>query len=44
MHTLHVQDDYFFYVPYVVYDKLLFMNRLFWNDIHHLLGFPVPSA
>ena len=24
--------------------KLLFMNRLFWNDIHHLLGLPVPSA
>ncbi|KAH8094839.1 Nin one binding Zn-ribbon like-domain-containing protein [Cristinia sonorae] len=22
------------------YPKLLFMNRLFWNDIHHLLGFP----
>lgn len=24
--------------------RLLFMKRLFWNDIHHLLGFPVPSA
>lgn len=24
--------------------KLRFMKRLFWNDIHHLLGFPVPSA
>jgi hypothetical protein len=27
------------YVP-----KLLFMKRLFWKDIHHLLGLPVPSA
>ena len=26
------------------YDRLLFINRLFWNDIHHLLGLPVPSA
>lgn len=24
--------------------KLLFMKRLFWNDIHHLFGLPVPSA
>ena len=24
--------------------RLLFMNLLFWNDIHHLLGLPVPSA
>lgn len=24
--------------------KLRFMKRRFWNDIHHLLGFPVPSA
>lgn len=24
--------------------KLLFMKRLFWNAIHHLLGLPVPSA
>ncbi|KAJ3505658.1 hypothetical protein NLJ89_g7301 [Agrocybe chaxingu] len=23
---------------------LRFMKRLFWNDIHHLLGLPVPSA
>lgn len=27
------------YVP-----MLRFMNLLFWNDIHHLLGLPVPSA
>lgn len=24
--------------------KLRFINRLFWNAIHHLLGFPLPSA
>lgn len=24
--------------------RLLFMNLRFWKDIHHLLGFPVPSA
>lgn len=24
--------------------KLRFMNRLFWKAIHHLLGFPLPSA
>ncbi len=29
---------------YIYVPRLLFMKRLFWKDIHHLLGFPVPSA
>lgn len=37
--TVQVGDGGKFYEP-----KLLFMNRLFWKDIHHLLGLPVPSA
>lgn len=31
-------------LPSTPHVKLLFMNRLFVNDIHHLLGLPVPSA
>jgi hypothetical protein len=37
--TLVLPGFAYSYVP-----KLLFMKRLFWKDIHHLLGLPVPSA
>ena len=30
---MYSEDFYEIYEP-----RLLFMNRLFWNDIHHLLG------
>jgi hypothetical protein len=38
MHDVHCAEVHA-YQP-----RLRFMNRLFWNDIHHLLGCPVPSA
>ena len=40
--------DYIFGYAYMICGSaqatLLLMKRLFWKDIHHLLGLPVPSA